>query len=86
MAGKWHSSELINLEYVEKKKSGSSNNWRKLNSWAFVRELAPHVLSIYQEEADNLLPPEVVAVKILVVQDMSAMAGCAERQIHTMLR
>ena len=34
MAGKWHSSDLIYLEYVEKKKkSGSSNNWRKLNAW-----------------------------------------------------
>ena len=56
MAGKWHSSDLIYLEYVEKKKkSGSSNNWRKLNAWAFVRQLALHILCIYQEEADHLL-------------------------------
>lgn len=58
-----------------RKKSVSSNNWRKLNSWTFVRELAPVVLDVNQEEADNLLHPELVAVKTYVVQDISPTAG-----------
>ena len=54
---------------LRKKESRSSNNWKKLNSWAFVRELAPHIFYIYQEEADNLLYPELFC---------SEDFGCAE--------
>ena len=60
----------------------SKNNWGKLNSWSFVRELALHILYINQEEADNLLHPKLISVKILVAQDISP-ATVACRVTHT---
>ena len=49
-------------------------------TWTFVRELAPLraldlALDINQGEADNLLQPELVAMKILAVGHISPTAG-----------
>lgn len=65
-----------------RKNSVGSNNWGKLNAWNFVRELAPHILSINQEEADSLLYPELVLGKIMVVQGMGPPAVVCSVTTH----
>jgi len=86
MAGKWHSSDLIYLEYVEKKKNlGAAiteENW----THEFCQRIGSTHFMYLPGGSWQLVTPELAAVKILVVQDMSPGAGCAEWQTHIMLR
>lgn len=70
---------------LRKKKSMSINNWQN-QTWTFVRELAPHALDVNQGEADNLLQPELVAMKILAVGHISPTAGVCRVLIQAVFR
>lgn len=78
VAGKCHSSELIHLESVEKKKKSVSSSNKKIDLLNFYQRIGS-VCHINQEEADSLLYHELVAVKVSVVPGRTLVQqGCVE--------